>query len=205
MSRPGFKITHHGPAVGVLMYWFGKIWMRLFGWKVAGSIPQVGKFVIVAAPHTSNWDLPFMMAASSIFRLKVSWMGKHTLFKAPFGRVMRWLGGIPIDRSNPNGVVAQMVRRFNESKKLVVAISPSGTRKKVDFWKSGFYWIAHNAQIPLVCGYLDFTRKMAGFGISFIPSGNVKQDMEKIRRFYDGVEGKNPEIKTTIALRDERT
>ena len=130
-------------------------------------------------------------------------MGKNTLFKKPFGNIMRWLGGIPIDRSVEHGVVGQIVKQFNESQKLVVTIAPSGTRKKREYWKSGFYWIAYNAQIPILCGYLDYSRKKACLGLSFVPTGDIKKDMDRIRGFYKGIRGKNPELTTRIRLMDE--
>jgi 1-acyl-sn-glycerol-3-phosphate acyltransferase len=130
-------------------------------------------------------------------------MGKHSIFRAPFGKMMRWLGGIPINRESPQGLVSQMVEEYNLQEKLVVAIPPSGTRKKRDYWKSGFYWIAHTAQIPVSCGFLDYAKKEAGFGISFVPTGNLIKDMDKIREFYSGIMGKNPEMTTTMKLRDE--
>jgi 1-acyl-sn-glycerol-3-phosphate acyltransferase len=177
--------------------------MALFGWEVVGEVPPGGKFVLVGAPHTSNWDFPFTLAAVYSLRLKISWMGKDSIFKGPFGAVMRRLGGIAINRESANGVVGQMVKKFQESKHLVVAIAPSGTRKKTDYWKSGFYWIAHNAQVPVLCGYLDYGRRKAGIGLSFIPTGDIQRDMDRIREFYRGIRGKKPALMTRIRFRDE--
>ena len=200
----GYKITHKGPVSGFTPYYIGRLWMWIFGWDITGKVPEGEKFVLVGAPHTSNWDFPFTLATLYIFRLKISWMGKDTLFKKPFGTIMKWLGGIPIDRSSEHGVVDQIVKQFNESQKLVVTIAPSGTRKKRDHWKSGFYWIAYNAQVPILCGYLDYRRKKACLGLSFIPTGNLKKDMDRIRGFFKDVRGKNPELATRIRLLDER-
>lgn len=197
------KITHNGPISGLIPYYIGRLWMWLFGWDVVGRIPQGEKFVLVGAPHTSNWDFPFTLAALYIFRLKISWMGKDTLFKKPFGCVMRWLGGIAIDRSSEHGVVDQIANQFKVSQKLVVTIAPSGTRKKREYWKSGFYWIAYSAQVPILCGYLDYVRKVACLGLSFIPTGDIKKDMDRIREFFKGVQGKNPALTTRIRLMDE--
>lgn len=197
------KITHNGPISGFIPYCIGRVWMWVFGWDVIGQVPHGGKFVLVGAPHTSNWDFPFTLATLYIFRLKISWMGKDVLFKKPFGKIMRWLGGIPIDRSSEHGVVDQIVKQFRESQKHVVTIAPSGTRKKKECWKSGFYWIAYTAQVPILCGYLDYRRKKACLGLSFVPTGDIKKDMDRIRRFYVGVRGKNPELATRIRLLDE--
>ena len=197
------NITHNGPICGFIPYCIGRVWMRIFGWDVTGQVPPGGKFVLVGAPHTSNWDFPFTLATLYTFRLKISWLGKHTLFKKPFGKIMRWLGGIPIDRSSEHGVVDQIVKQFNESQKFAVTIAPSGTRKKRDYWKSGFYWIAHTAQVPILCGYLDYSRKTACLGLSFVPTGDIKKDMDRIRGFFVDIRGKNPELATPIRLFDE--
>jgi len=195
--------THKQPTPGLLPAWVGKLWMRIFGWSVAGEVPDGKKFVFIAAPHTSNWDFTFMLAVAAIFRIRVSWMGKDSLFKKPFGGVMRWLGGIPIDRSQKHGVVSQMIELFANSTELSLLIPPSATRSKKEHWKSGFYRIADGAQVPLVCTYLDFSRKEAGVGLSFIPTGNVTVDMDRIRDFYKDIQAKYPEKKSRIRLREE--
>jgi 1-acyl-sn-glycerol-3-phosphate acyltransferase len=118
---------------------------------------------------------------------------------------MRWLGGIPINREIQDNVVDQIVKQFRTSQQLVVVLAPSGTRKKRDYWKSGFYWIAHRAQIPILCGYLDYYRKKACLGLSFLPTGDVKKDMDRIRDFYEGVQGKHADLATRIRLIDENT
>lgn len=198
-----FKIQHNGPQSGILKYWFGYVWLKVTGWKIFAEMPQDKKFIIVGAPHTSNWDFPLALVTCFALRLKISWMGKHTLFKKPFGSFMRWLGGIPINRQSANGIVQQMTEKFHESEKLVVAIAAAGTRKKSEFWKSGFYWIAHEAQIPILCGYLDYKKKEAGLGFSFLPSGDIHKDMSRIREFYKNITGKHPEKTTEIRVRDE--
>lgn len=197
------KITHDGPSTGLLVHWIGRFWMWLAGWKVVGKIPRGSKFVFVGAPHTSNWDLPFTLAAFYVLRLKISWLGKDKIFKKPFGAIMKRLGGIPINRDSKHGVVDQITGQFKKAQQLVIVVPPSGTRKKKDYWKSGFYWIAYNAQIPILCGYLDYPRKEAGLGLSFIPTGNLKKDMDRIREYYKGKRGKYPDMESTIRLRDE--
>ena len=200
---PNSQLQHDGPALGKLPYAIGWLWLKVTGWRVAGSIPAGSKFVVIAAPHTSNWDFPFMLAVAAVYRLRLSWMGKHSLFKPPFGRLMRRLGGIPIYRDTQGGLVEQVVARFAQNGKLVVLVPPSGTRQKRDYWKSGFYWIAYNAQVPLLCAYLDFARKEAGLRLSFVPTGDLSADMDRIREFYAGKAGKFPDQHTTIRLRDE--
>ena len=197
------RITHDGPTTGIVRYFIGKFGLWISGWKFEGKIPPGEKFVLIAAPHTSNWDFPLLLAATFHLRLKVSWFGKDSLFKRPFGWFMRGLGGIAVDRSAPQGLVNQMVDQFNRNDKLIVVIAPDGTRAKCDYWKSGFYRIARKAQVPLLCGYLDYGRKVAGIHLSFLPSGSVKADMDRLREFYSGIIGKIPEKTSTILLKTE--
>ena len=197
------KITHQAPTTGILLYWIGRAYAWLLGWDVEGELPESGKFILVGAPHTSNWDFTFMLMVSFVYRVRVSWLGKDSLFKKPFGGIMRWLGGIPVQRESRNGVVGQIADQFRKSEKMVLVIAPAGTRKRRDHWKSGFYWIAHRAQVPILCGSLDYHRKKVRLGNSFIPSGDIKSDMDRIRAFYDGVRGRFPESTSIIKLPDE--
>lgn len=188
---------------GQFKYLLGKAWMGYKGWSFNGELPPQGKFMLICAPHTSNWDLIYLLAIMFMLRIKVSWMGKHTLFKKPFGGIMRWLGGIPIDRRSPHGAVDQIVEHFARQDDLIIAIAPEGTRKKTDNWKSGFYHIAHKAQIPILLGFVDYANKKAGTGPSFIPSGDVVQDMDVIRDFYKDIRGDIPENESDIILMEE--
>ena len=133
----------------------GKLWLWAGGRTIAGEMPDLAKFIIVAAPHKTNWDLPNALAAGLHYGLRIHWMGKDSLFKWPYNGLMRWLGGIPIDRSKSNNVVAQMVETFDKAGRLVVVIPPEGTRGDAARWKSGFYHIAHGAKIPLVLAFID--------------------------------------------------
>jgi 1-acyl-sn-glycerol-3-phosphate acyltransferase len=197
------KKEYDYPRSGLIKYLLGRIWMFVFGWKVEGEVPKGSKFIIIGAPHTSNWDLPYGLALLHILRLKFSWIGKDSLFKGPFGLFMKALGGIPIKRSSPQGVVKQIVTQFKTQDKFALVIAPSGTRKKRDCWKSGFYWIANTAQVPIVCGYADYHKKVAGLGLSFMPSGDIKKDMDKVRSFYQDIRGKHPDRESVIQLKDE--
>lgn len=167
--------------------------LKLIGWKSAGSPPDCRKFVLIGAPHTSNWDFPIMLLAVLKLRLRLHWMGKDSLFTFPFGYLMRWLGGIPIDRSRSNNTVDQIVRLYREQPELIVLVPPEGTRKRVKQWKTGFYHIANNADVPILMGYLDAARKEAGLADFFEPSGDIDKDMVEIRRFYAGKTGIRPE------------
>ena len=166
---------------------------RLAGWKVEGEAPPTGKFVVIAAPHTSNWDLPFMLGVAYKLRIELKWMGKDSLFKPPFGGLMRAMGGIAIDRSKNNDVVAQMVAIYNTADQLAVAIPPEGTRSKVRRWKTGFYNIAHGAGVPIALGFLDYERKVGGIGKIVWTTGDYDRDMIAIKAFYEPIIAKHGE------------
>ena len=161
------------------------LWLYgLAGWKVEGTAPGQDKMVVIAAPHTSNWDLPFMLGVAYKFRIRLNWMGKDSLFKPPFGWLMKALGGIPIDRSKANNVVTQMIEIYDKADQLAVAIPPEGTRSKVRVWKTGFYNIAHGAGVPIAFGFLDYDRKVGGIGGVYTTTGDYDKDIEEIKAFY---------------------
>ncbi|NNU16003.1 glycerol acyltransferase [Parvularcula sp. ZS-1/3] len=168
------------------------LWLYgLAGWKVEGEAPPDDKFVVIAAPHTSNWDLVYMLGVAYKFRIRLQWMGKDSLFKGPFGWGMKAMGGIPIDRSKANNVVSQMVEIYRNADELAVAIPPEGTRSNVRIWKTGFYNIAHGAGVPIALGFLDYSRKVGGIGGVLRTTGDYEADLEQIKAFYAGVVGKH--------------
>jgi 1-acyl-sn-glycerol-3-phosphate acyltransferase len=183
----------------LLARWF----LRLTGWEVEGTKPSVSRFVLVAAPHTSNWDLAFLLALAAGVDLRLSWMGKHELFKPPFGWLMRRTGGIPIVRHQRGGMVAQAVSSFAGAEKLALVIPAEGTRSRVDYWKSGFYHIARTANVPIVLGYLDYRRRRGGFGPSIEATGDIGADMDKIRAFYADKVGRHPDQFGEVRLQEE--
>lgn len=180
------------PILKHLLRWVSIASLKLFGWQIKGDFPNIPKFVIIAAPHTSNWDLPLMLICVFYFRAKIYWMGKSSIFNKPFGTICKWMGGIPIDRSKTNNVVEQSVNQFNKKEQLALTVPPTGTRKKVIKWKTGFYHIANDAKVPIALSFLDYKTKTAGFGPLFYPTGDIVADMKEITRFYIGMEGKNP-------------
>jgi 1-acyl-sn-glycerol-3-phosphate acyltransferase len=181
----------------------GRLWLKLFGWRIQGETVKYRKFVFIAAPHTSNWDLPFMLATAYALGVRISWFGKHTLFRPPWGWFMRTLGGIAVDRRAPQSLVAQIAEKFERSNDLVLAVSPEGTRGRTGGWKSGFYHIATQAGVPIGLGYLDYENKLSGVGMFVIPTGNMSEDMNIIRAFYRNIRGKYPELETEPRLREE--
>ncbi len=181
------------PILKTILYWLARLFFYATGWKAEGKKPNFKKYVLIAAPHTSNWDFVYTMLVAFILQIKIYMMGKQELFRPPFGKIVKWLGVIPIDRSKSNNTVANIVQTFNKHDELIVVIPPSGTRKKVMYWKSGFYHIARGANVPIVMGYIDYRRKAGGLGMSIIPTGDIDADMVVIRSFYKGVTGKYPE------------
>jgi 1-acyl-sn-glycerol-3-phosphate acyltransferase len=188
---------------GSIKYWIGRIALGLFGWKAMGEVPASGKFVLVGAPHTSNWDFPIAIAASFVYRIKIHWLGKDSLFHWPFGWLMRKLGGIPIDRSHPHGVVRQLKRKYDESDNLIIVIAAKGTRKKTQYWKSGFYWLAHSAQVPILCSFYNYEKKEVHIGLMVLPSNDIKKDMDILREYFSDMRGKYPELEDNIRLKEE--
>ena len=180
------------PLINSLMHWPSRGVLRLSGWRIEGGAPAAEKYVLIAAPHTSNWDFPFTLMVCFALRLKVYWMGKNSLFPPVLGSIMRWLGGIPVDRSRQGNLVESTVATFNQHERLTIIIPPEGTRAKVTRWKTGFYYIAQGAGVPIALGYLDFRLKRAGVQQLFIPTGDIVADMQKIQTFYAGISGKNP-------------
>jgi 1-acyl-sn-glycerol-3-phosphate acyltransferase len=186
-----------------MRHWLANKILRLFGWNAVGSLADYPKCVIVVAPHTSNWDFPVLMLVKIALRLKVAWMGKHTLFRPPFGWAMRWLGGLPINRSARHNMVEQAVESFRTHDRLLLAIPPEGTRKRASYWRSGFYHIALGAQVPIALAFADYRRKVGGIGDVIMPSGDVDADMALIRNFYSGIVGKHPDQFGEIRLKSQ--
>ena len=168
----------------------GRLMLRLSGWRLEGVLADVPKLVIAVAPHTSNWDFVVGVMALWTLDVKISFLGKHTLFRGWFGRWMRSIGGIPVDRSQPQGTVGESVAAFNGTERLVLAIAPEGTRQLDRGFKTGFLHIAHAANVPVQLVYFDFLHKVVGFGPLVIASGDVEHDMKKILDFFRPIPGK---------------
>jgi len=165
---------------------------RFTGWKPAGKRPNISKYVIIAAPHTSNWDFFYTICLAFILEIKPFIMMKGDWFRWPMGPFLRWLGAIPVDRSKSTDVVAQSIQAFRAHPRMVLVVPPSGTRRKVMYWKTGFYHIAKGANVPIVLGYLDYGRKVGGIGPVVHPTGNMEADMKIIQDFYANIAGKYP-------------
>jgi 1-acyl-sn-glycerol-3-phosphate acyltransferase len=181
------------PLIRSLLRGLSLIFMKLAGWKVEGLRPSESeRCVLIAAPHTSNWDLPFTLMVAFILNLNLYWMGKQSIFSPPFGAIMKWLGGIPVDRSKSTNLVADSSKALLEADGPVhLVVPPEGTRSKVHYWKTGFYYIALGAKVPIVLAYMDYPKKRAGIGPTLMPSGDIEKDMLVIKAFYAQFKGKN--------------
>ena len=180
------------PVLKSFLYRSSRLILGLAGWRIEGQLPPIPKFVLVGAPHTSNWDLPFTLLMAFALRAGIHWMGKEALFRKPFNGFFQWLGGIPVKRSKSHNIVEQSIQQFHCYQHLILTIAPAGTRQRVIRWKTGFYRIACGAEVPIVLGFLDYRRKAGGIGPVIHPTGNFTADMETIQNFYDSVTGKHP-------------
>lgn len=175
-SKPSWALTLLRPL--------GRVWLWATNMRVVGEMPDMAKFVIIAAPHKTNWDLPHTLAVGLHYGLPIKWMGKASLFKWPYNGFMRWLGGIPVDRSKSNNAVAQMIEAFDAANELFVVIPPEGTRSDVQRWKSGFYHIAHGAKVPIVLAFIDYKKREVGVSQVFYPTGDYEADLVRIQAVY---------------------
>jgi 1-acyl-sn-glycerol-3-phosphate acyltransferase len=182
-----------------------RAFLRLTGWELDGSRPEPPSFVMVGAPHTSNWDLAYFLAFMSVLELRPYFMAKHTLFLGPCGPLFRRLGGIAIRRHIRENVTQQMVAAFRADPGLVLAVPAEGTRRWVSHWRSGFYHIARGAGVPVVPGFLDYEQRRGGLGPPIWLSGDVRADMDRLREFFAGKRavGRRPELAGEIRLLEE--
>jgi 1-acyl-sn-glycerol-3-phosphate acyltransferase len=164
----------------------------LTGWRIEGELPREAKFVVIVAPHTSNWDFLLGIAAKFALGLGVSWLGKHTLFRPPFNVLLRWLGGIPVDRSAPHGVVGECVAAFNNAPALVLGLAPEGTRKGESRWRTGFYQIAAGAGVVILPVAFDYGYRVVRLLPVLYPSGDLNGDLARLTSLYRDVRGKHP-------------
>jgi len=182
----------------------GKFFLALWRWRVVpGPDPVPDRCVMIAAPHTSNWDFPITLAMAAVSGIRINWLGKREMFAGPFAPVMRALGGVPVDRSAPGGLVEQLAQKFDERDHLVLVVPAEGTRSRTEYWKSGFYRIAESAGVPIVCAYVDMERRTGGFGPIIQPSGDLSADMDRMREFYADKSGIKPGRFGPVRLREE--
>jgi 1-acyl-sn-glycerol-3-phosphate acyltransferase len=171
---------------------FGRAVLALAGWRIEGSVPEPRRYVACIVPHTSNWDFVIGYAAKLAIGVDANWLGKHTLFRWPLGPMLRAMGGIPIDRSAAHGFVEQAADWFRRKPELVLGIAPEGTRRRVDRWKTGFYHIAREADVPIWPVALDWGAHTVRLGPLFAPTGDADADLDALQDFFRRVHGKYP-------------
>jgi 1-acyl-sn-glycerol-3-phosphate acyltransferase len=189
LLRLGACVPRRGSAATRAL---GKLVLALMGWRVEGELPDLPRFVVAAAPHTSNWDFVVGVATMFALDLDLSFIGKHTLFRWPFAGVLRWMGGIPVDRGASHGLVEEAVEAFASVDRRILAIAPQGTRKRGARFKSGFLRIARGANVPVVLASFDFAARCLRFGPSFMAGEDVDADLARVEAFFASVQGKNP-------------
>ena len=195
---PGWRPLQRGVASRLCRFVLHRL-----GWQLILEVPPVPRAVIVFYPHTSNWDFVIGLLARFALNVPVTWAGKDSLFRWPFRSLWRRLGGIPVNRRERTGFVAQMLAAFATRERMLLAIAPEGTRQRTPFWKSGFYRVALGARVPLVLAFIDFGRKAIGVGAMFDPCGDPAVDFARLRQFYRDKSGRHPEQAAPIVLKPE--
>ncbi len=175
--------------------------LKLAGWKLDVVQPEEKKFVMIGAPHTSNWDFPLALLTFWTLEQKIYWVAKMEMFWGPLHYLFVYLGGIPVDRSAANGFIQQIADRFDQADEMILAIAPEGTRSKTDYWKSGFYHIAVAAKVPICLAFVDYSRKTLGFSKVLYPTGDIDKDMDMVAEFYKDFKGIKPQNQGPVRLR----
>ncbi|WP_237066573.1 lysophospholipid acyltransferase family protein [Microbulbifer guangxiensis] len=186
------------PLITPLLRQGARLLLKLHGWRVVNdeNAQQLKKYVLLGAPHTTNWDGYYFILVALKLKLVPQWMGKDNLFKFPLGGIMRWFGGIAVDRSKANNLVEGTINAFNRNESLIVAVPPEGTRGHAERWKTGFYHIARGAGVPVVCGFINFPKKEVGLGPVFQMGEDLEAELKRFRDFYADKIGKYPELYT---------
>ncbi len=177
----------------------GRVALKAFGWRLEGTFPDLPKFVVVGAPHTSNYDFLVTMATLFALGADAKWLAKHSLFRPPLGVLFRWMGGIPVNRGVQSGVVTASVAAFAEREALILCVAPEGTRSGVRSWRTGFYHIAVGARVPIVPCSADYATRVVRIGAPHLTTGDQEEDFARIRAFFRGVRGKHPPRRTEPA------
>lgn len=183
------------PILSGIFHHIARLVMHLLGWRVDGTLPDLPKFILVGAPHTSNWDFVLFLGVIFTLRANVRFMGKAELFRNPLGWFFYYCGGVPVDRKKSTGLVEQMVEACNKAENFILTIAPEGTRHHVTEWKRGFYHIARGARIPIVLAVVDGKHKTVRIGQIFNPTGDIEADLKTIKGFFSGIVGINPRRK----------
>lgn len=189
-----------GKQKSTILYSIARMVLRVSGWHTHVIPPHTSRYVLIGAPHTSNWDFILALVLMTVERLPIRIMGKDSLFRGPMGVFMRAINAIPVNRRERTSLVDQIGAKFDEHEDLIIGISPEGTRSKTSRWRTGFYYIAYKAKVPIVMAYMDYRNKIVGLGPSIKPTGDIQADFTKIRDFYSGIVGKFPHKQGKIEL-----
>jgi 1-acyl-sn-glycerol-3-phosphate acyltransferase len=193
-------MQYHPPSP--ILRFFARLVLKITGFRLENHLPDLPKYVVVAAPHTSNSDALVFLCAAFVENIRPLFTVKHTLFKPPLGWLIRWFGGYPIDRTRSTNAVDTVVDLFNDSDRMYFTITPEGTRKRTEYWKSGFYHMARRANVPLVLCYVDYKRKVVGANPEpFYPTGDIQKDMEYFAEYYAQFTPAKPENFGPIRVR----
>jgi len=193
---------HRKPQGNHFFHLLGRLYFRLMGFRIIGEIPDIPKMVIAAAPHTSNLDGIFLVCTMWQLRIRLVWMVKKEILWGPLGWLIRALGGMAIDRSASFNTVEQAVHHIHQTEEILLVVAPEGTRKKTSYWKTGFYWIAHDANIPILCAVLDYQNKVLDLTAPPIyPTGDIETDMEKIWDIFRPATARFPDRVADMRLR----
>jgi 1-acyl-sn-glycerol-3-phosphate acyltransferase len=195
IGGPMQRTIFNTPLVSTFYHYLARSTMRLLGWRIEGKLPDLPRFILIGAPHTSNWDFMLFLGVIFSLRANVRFMGKAELFRFPIGWFFRYCGGVPVERKKSTGLVEQMVKVCNESERFILTIAPEGTRHHVTEWKRGFYHIARSAGIPIVMAIVDGRHKAVRIGQVFHPTEDMEADMKAIKAVFDGVKGIKPRRK----------
>jgi len=194
MKRKRIQYTmFNTPVVTHILRAIAFVLRKLLGWKEVGTLPDVPQYLAILAFHTSNWDEFYGILIAFAFKVDIYFMAKHQLFRFPFAPLVRFLGGIPIDRSVSSNTVQATIDMFKKHEKFAIALAPEGTRKKVEKWKTGFYHIATGANVPIILAFLDYKTKTGGVGGVLYSTGDMKKDFLTIRKYYETVHARYPE------------
>lgn len=188
-----------------MLSWICSKILAIRGWTIVGQLPDLKKYVIIVAPHTSNWDFFIFLALKFSLRTQVNFVGKHTIFVWPVNGILRKLGGRPVDRSKSHNMVDAIADMIKQNDEFIFALSPEGTRSFKDHWKSGFYYIALKAEVPIQLCFIDMTDKTIGFGPLITPCGDIEKDQQVIKEFYQDKKGINPELMSRIEFKTKNS
>ncbi|MEE4167255.1 MAG: 1-acyl-sn-glycerol-3-phosphate acyltransferase [Desulfocapsaceae bacterium] len=179
--------------------------LSIWGWKTSHTTVAFDKYVLIGAPHTSNWDFPLTLLGLSSMGITFNWVAKHTLFFRPLGSLLKAIGGIPVDRGQGASFLKKIIELYEEKETLILAIAPEGTRSRTRYWKTGFYTIAQRAGVPIGLGYIDYSRKMIGIEKFILASGDIEADFEVIKDYYQDKWGRYPEKQGEICVRRKKS